>query len=272
MLFSKRVLLLSNLIVLCLASLTLAGDKIKVKVFDQAGRPIVGATVHANWQNTSYYTTERDGEVKIKDTPKQQVRILVRKAGYQSQEVKRDFTRRRQDISVTLKRAIVVPPPPKRQQTLQFVGQRISRYGNRFWQLQNGDSEMRTKSYKQASAAYRSVVRIVGNDVFLDLTFTATELEGDKTRFSGTDTIKVYSAPYGKRIVGLKKKRSSITERRLFQSGYEKKYGERHGSQRFPATRGESIWSNPVYTIDNRGKDADDIGMAGLLNFYVILQ
>ena len=270
MLFPKRVLLLSNFIVLSLASLTLAGDKIEVKVFDQTGRPVVGATVRASWQGIRHLT-DRRGEAKIKNTPKSRVSIVVEKAGYQPQSAIRDFSRRRQDISVTLKRAIIVPPP-KSQQTIQFVGQRISRYGNRFWQLQNGDSEMRTKSHKQASAAYRSVVRIVGNDVYLDLTFTATELEGDKTRFSGTDTIKVYSAPYGKRIVGLKKKRSSNTARRLLQSGYEKKYGERHGSQRFPATRGESIWSNPVYTIDNRGKDADDIGMEGVLYFYVVLQ
>lgn len=266
MLFSKRVLLLSNLFVLCLASLTLAGDKIEVKVIDQAGRPIAGAKVRASWQGIAQFT-DRRGEVKIKDTPKQRVLIVVDKAGYQQQSVKRDFTRKRRDITVTLRPAVVVP-----KRALGLVRQQISRYGNRFWQLQNGDSEMRTKSYKQASAGYRSAIRIVGRDVFLDLTFTATEIEGDKTRFSGTETIKVYSAPYGKEIVGLKKTRSSRTVRRLFQSGYEKKYGERHGSQSFPATRGESMWFNTVYTIDNRGKDADDIGMAGLLNFYVVLQ
>ena len=267
MLLSKRVLLLTNMFVFCLASLTLASDMIKIKVRDLEGRPIVGASVLTSWPG-NVYVTDRRGEAKIEDAPKQRVSVVVRRIGYQTQGVIRNFTQRRQDISVVLHKPNVVVP----KQTLEFVRQPVSLYGNRFWQLRRGDSEMRTKSYKQASASYSSVVRILGNDVFLDLTFTASEIGGDKTQFSGTESIRVYSAPWGKRIVGLKRTRFSRTETRLSQTGYEKKYGERHGSQRFPANRGKSIWANPVYTIDNRGKDADDIGMAGLLNFYVVLQ
>ncbi len=162
------------------------------------------------------------------------------------------------------------PPAPKRQ-TVKLVEFPVNKFGAQFWTHRNGDTEMRTKSSKRAAAGYSSRLEIVGDTVQLKLYFSALEIEGDRTAFYGELPCTVFRAPTGKRIVGLRTVSNSAPQKTLEQTGSVVKYGEQHGLKPFPAVA-NPIWRNLLYTVDSRGKDAADIGISGVLNFYVVLE
>ena len=156
---------------------------------------------------------------------------------------------------------------PKRIETVQYP---VSLYGSNFWKLVRGDSEMATNGNKYASAEYRATISVEGNRIWLKLNFNVKEHGGDQTEFLGVERMIVYTAPAGRRIVGIKSSsRATFGMAPLSANDRKQHIGKFHGKGNFDK---DGIWEFAKYRLDSRGKDGDDIGIEGMLNFYVLLE